>query len=126
MKTRNGFVSNSSSSSFIIFGTKTDIWDIEDVSKENVWAIGGPCSEGWDVFKVDPEMLMELRKSENHCNLDLIKAYKTVIIDGPGDSVLIDNNLPPRFDVFSVEKSYHSTSDVKTLKERYFTKFYED
>jgi hypothetical protein len=120
MKTRSGFVSNSSSMSFVIFGTSTDIWDITDPVKENVWAIGGPAGEGWDVFQINLEMLMDLRNSENHCHLNLIKAYKTLYIDGPGDCATVDNDLPRRFEVFSVEKSHHSINGkLDVFRERY-------
>ena len=121
MKTRNGFVSNSSSSSFVIFGDPTDIWDIQNPEKENVWAIGGMQGEGWDVFKIDDKILIELRSTENHCKLDLIKAYKTVWLDGPGDCVSVDNDLPRKFNVFSVEKSHHSTNKFDIFMERYMS-----
>ena len=120
MKTRNGFVSNSSSSSFVIFGESTDIWDIQDPEKENVWAIGGPCGEGWDVFKIDDKMLVELRNTENHCALDLVRAYKTVYSE-IGDYADVDNDLPPKFKVYALEKSHHSVNSLSTFMERYMS-----
>ena len=116
MKTRQGFVSNSSSSSFVIFGKDTDLWDITNPKEENIWVIGGILGEGWDVFPLTMEMLMELRNVEG--KLNLVKAYKTMYSE-IGDYCEVENDLPPKFTVYALEKDQHSTYDIDLFIERY-------
>jgi len=52
MKIRNGFVSNSSSSSFLLVGTKVNISSIKNLNNRYV-VIGKSLYEGDDVFEID-------------------------------------------------------------------------
>lgn len=53
MKVRDGFVSNSSSSSFMAIGKYISV---KDIDKENVYFIGYSGGEGTDYFELTPEM----------------------------------------------------------------------
>ena len=68
MKVRNGFVSNSSSSSFIAIGT---IINIEDITKKNmsdIVVVGGDLNDGVDVIHLTNELMLKFFK--------LYKTYK--------------------------------------------------
>lgn len=75
MKIRNGFVSNSSSSSFILRGREVDIMDIDinNINFNNKYIVVGPyISEGCDLFYInDIETLFLLRKYK-----DIFKIYE--------------------------------------------------
>lgn len=53
MKTRNGFVTNSSSSSFVIIGKRVKDYNEVDLSKARYVALGSYLNEGQDVFEVE-------------------------------------------------------------------------
>jgi len=68
MKIRNGFVSNSSSSSFVLFGISVNANDITPVllKQRQYTVIGSSMEEGTDVFNIDnEEMLAFLKSCEN-------------------------------------------------------------
>jgi hypothetical protein len=53
VKTRNGFVSNSSSSSFVLIGREIPFSEIDDYDSVVLW--GGSICDGDNVFKLTEE-----------------------------------------------------------------------
>lgn len=72
MKTRAGFVSNSSSSSFVIIGKRISANEIK--SNDNVWMIGENC-DGYEAFELTEEVKDAIL--EHDIDGDFWKAYFT-------------------------------------------------
>jgi hypothetical protein len=64
MKIRQGFVSNSSSSSFVIIGEPIDFSEVEKY--DNVWFVGQSYDEGLETFPIDQEFKNKYREREFH------------------------------------------------------------
>lgn len=122
MKVRNGFVSNSSSSSFIIFG-KT-LYNPEEirltlsVKKEPIYAIGRYLNDGLDIITVDEDMFNAIINNDIFRQFQFIYPYKQIYDDGISGKK-IENDLPETFEVFSGEVDYHCTENVEDLIEGY-------
>jgi hypothetical protein len=65
MRVRTGFVSNSSSSSFVVFYRPATIEEIDD---EDIFVIGDSINEGVDYFKPDKETKEYLRNNPEFFN----------------------------------------------------------
>jgi hypothetical protein len=67
MKIRNGFVSNSSSSSFVLFGIQTEAKNITStlLKQKKYTVVGGGLEGGLDVFDLDEESLEFIKACEN-------------------------------------------------------------
>jgi hypothetical protein len=116
-KVRNGFISNSSSSSFIIIGTRISSYELPKNGK--VMAVGSDHGEGIDIFEVDKKMQEYLSKNADIA--DKLEFYLTDVCGGSEDGLEIpdDIKLKKGSRLYSFDKSYHSTQDLADLKERY-------
>ena len=114
MKTRNGFVSNSSSSSFIIFGEKVNWYDFENTDGE-IWMMGTYYGEGYDVFRLTPEMQDLIVKKGRDGSY--YRAYKTFFPEE--ETPIKREELPPVFTVFEFDRSQHSVDSLPEFKRRY-------
>ena len=125
MKIRAGFVSNSSSSSFIIIGKGLDIRDVTSkmIEEKEIIAMGGDVYEGEDVFQIS--------NVEELAFLKALKNLNTGVSFTIVDSLLYEtNDCCGSIDVEKFPKTGkinfytgnvdHSASDsIETLKERY-------
>lgn len=73
MKIRQGFVSNSSSSSFIVFGRNIDIKDITPsiIKEKEIICLGKELSDGQDIFYIENIDMLAFLKALNELGRDI-------------------------------------------------------
>lgn len=123
MKIRNGFVSNSSSSSFVIMGKSISISDIEDMKtrmKEGtIFAVGRERGEGIDIVKVNenikyfkkyPQIIETFSyymgmpfREETFRKEELINKIKNIPFD--------------EIEIYEFDKSYHCSETEEDFKQ---------
>lgn len=118
MKSRSGFVSNSSSSSFIIIGKK--IKQKEVVNYGHVWFVGSEYGEGVDAFELPREYLRAIADCDRRIYGEFIAAIKTV--SGEGDDRLEEEDLKNMLafkgaDIMAFDKSYYSSIEEDSMDE---------
>jgi hypothetical protein len=128
MKIRNGFVSNSSSSSFIVIGTKLNSREKEDLyvgyfpdNNQNVWVrTHNYLSDGEEFFKLLPEMTKHLPNID-HYDWDF---YKVVDMVSEVDCSIKPEHLGCV--AFAIEADYWQPNTEKEFIRRYVEVGYED
>jgi len=125
MKIRVGFVSNSSSSSFVILGREIDIMTITPkiFKEKSIMVLGEDLGDGQDVFQIktieELAFLKALQKIESADELTFIESY---VFSEDEDYAEFDvSKLPKKGKVkcFNGWMDYNSSDSLKLLKERY-------
>ena len=125
MKIRNGFVSNSSSSSFIIIGKELDIRqvNIKIVNEKQIVAVGDDLNEGQDIFQIiSIEQLAFLKAMENLENSKAFRIFDAYLYDtGDYEGDVEVKKLPSsgKLRWIKGEKDYCSSESLSVLQSRY-------
>jgi hypothetical protein len=114
-KKRIGFVSNSSSSSFIICGQ--ELKALPESYDPKLYACGDNANEGEDFFNITPEMYAVIcnnRQIRDDLNYYIVE--KMIDID---NNICTVEDLPKNCRVYSKSISYDECVDVEDLESRY-------
>jgi hypothetical protein len=127
MKPRNGFVSNSSSSSFILFVTE-NTWSCpteEYIKDKNFYAYNAyrEYNEGYDLFKFTPEMAKAVLDYEVDMSgwifYDVAYLSKTNVFEKDKMLEIIKKIKDEKFVIVNCDVSDHSIGNFEDFIDRY-------
>lgn len=125
MKIREGFVSNSSSSSFVLIGKKIDtISDLK--TAKNPQCLGGYLSDGRDVFKLTKEMIDFICGTEEYFDDNNYELVDVLFYAGEEVKIPVSELVSSFGDymgelyIVTGEADYYSTEGLKEFIENYY------
>lgn len=125
MKLRNGFVSNSSSSSFVIIGkiinNGTSYESLREISKKGeLYVKGDYLSDGVDFFQMDEKMLKVWKDKRLSKMITLYQVYKMVEEEGIINRIDVPEEGAM---IFSFGIDHHHTETVSDFIESYINNY---
>lgn len=122
MKIRNGFVSNSSSSSFVVFADKIENpseLSAKDLEKDKIMIIGKELCEATDFFSVqNAEMLSYAQNNDYLKRRTWLKVIEMICTEDNDGFFTVPESVAGRLGT-AIEVDYHTSDDVECLKDRY-------
>ena len=126
MKARLGFVSNSSSSSFVIVGSKIEGFNLIQNYGKDIYILGKPLDEGCDYFALTKEIYDFIKENQAkiQLNWDNISFYK-IMLEGEDITIKKDKllkmlqQMPSEIDIYTFTVDYHPTESLEQFKDRY-------
>lgn len=121
MKIRNGFVSNSSSSSFIVFGKQILNVDVPNLIeadlKKKIMVVGKDLSEGTDFFEIHNKQMLEYAQNNEYLKrctwLNVLESICT-----EGEPFVVPESAAGAMGI-ALEVDYNVSEDIDQLKMRY-------
>lgn len=121
MRVRNGFVSNSSSSSFIIVGERVSSLNATSIDLRKLVVLGESLGDGVDFIRIDTEDELEFCRDNaylgNQAWFRVEREYN--LTDGDLDQDEVKALLKPGEKAYLVEADNHSCRDIEDLVEAY-------
>jgi len=122
MKIRRGFVSNSSSSSFVFIGRPCSVDALLGGDYEyEVWCQGSYWGEGLDFFELTDKMIDYIREHKEEKRISELDLYE-VLTSGDGENGLPLPNMKKNINgwkIYGLKKDYYCTDSVEQFEEKY-------